>query len=258
MKNGLFLLGIEFVEVSTHRRSWYHTYMQKLIVGNWKSYKNDDEALKWWEALREKITKTKLLESRKIIVAPSFTQLGLSAWFLRQEKSAELSKVLSLASQDLSPFPQGAYTGAVSNDNIETYGVQYAILGHSERRRYFHETDTEVANKIERAVEAKITPIVCIDDPYIESQAAAIQKDLLSKCVVAYEALEAIGTGKNTPVEKVQAVFSEIKSHFGQVPCIYGGSVKPDNAAMYLAISDGVLPGGASLKVESFMGIVTA
>ena len=220
----------------------------KIIIANLKSHKNQTQAAEWLQIFKQKFLSNELrVMNYEAVIAPSFNLVSLV-----NEQIKDLQNV-SLSVQDLSPFPAGKYTGAVSTQNLDGFNVRYAILGHSERRRYFHETHIDVANKVERCVEANITPIVCVDDEYIHTQAAAIKTELLSKCLVAYEELSAIGTGKNEPVEHVQKVYQQIKQYFGQVKLIYGGSVNPENVAQYLAISDGVLVGTASLEAGDFV-----
>lgn len=219
----------------------------KYVIGNWKSNKSEEEVKIWLKEFAGAVAQNSQV---KIIIAPPFPFLRLAA------NTADQVTNLELAVQDLSPFPAGSYTGAISTHNLEGLGVKYAIVGHSERRRYFKETNQDVANKVERCLEAEITPIVCVDDDYISSQAFAIKKEYLTKCMVAYEALGAIGSGQSTPVDKVKKVYGQIEQEFGSVKLIYGGSVTSQNVVDYLAISDGVLVGEASLKIESFLGLI--
>lgn len=215
----------------------------KYIIANWKSNKTLAEIETWFEQFKPQS------HDKKVIVAPCFAGL-LKAHELKNDQ-------VDLAVQDVSPFPAGAYTGAVSTINLQGLDIKYAIVGHSERRKYFHETHQDVANKVAQCVENNIIPIVCVDDEYISDQAAAIDDQYLEKCIVAYEELGAIGTGANEPIEHVLKVKDLIISAFGQVPVIYGGSVTPANATEYLAKMDGVLVGGASLDAEKFASIVS-
>lgn len=140
--------------------------------------------------------------------------------------------------------------------NITDWEIGYGIVGHSERRQYFEESHQDVANKVSQLIDAGITPIVCIDDEYLVEQAAAIEKDQLKQCVVAYEPLEAIGSGVFQPVDEVEPIVNQIKEVFGEVPVLYGGSVDAENVAQYLAVTDGVLVGGASLDANEFAALM--
>lgn len=215
----------------------------KYIFANWKSNKNVETANEWLDGFEKLTTKN------EIILCPPFNILG--GIYKRAEK---LGFVLGV--QDLSPYSAGSYTGEISSVNLEEMDVKYAILGHSERRIHLGEDDILVAKKVDQAVDAKITPVVCVDEGYIESQANAIDDDSLSKCIVAYEPLSAIGTGKEMDVEKVTQVVDRIKKAFGNVKVIYGGSVDETNVISYLRACDGVLVGGASLEVKSFINII--
>ncbi|MFH1959467.1 MAG: triose-phosphate isomerase family protein [Patescibacteria group bacterium] len=219
--------------------------MSKLFVANWKSNKTLEEVRQWMDDF-----KVELNDDQEIVIAPPYPFLSLVA-----DKIKDLPGV-SLAVQNLSSFPAGSYTGEVCVRNLEGLGVKYAIVGHSERRRYLKESHQDVANKVSQALNNGITPIVCVDRDYMEDQAQLIESDLLSQCVVAYEPLVAIGTGENAPVKEVAKVVKEIKEVFGEVPVLYGGSVSPDNVILYLEITDGVLVGGASLDVGVFAELI--
>lgn len=215
----------------------------KYIFANWKSNKNLNQANEWLVQFGEVNTEN------EVILLPAFNLLG--GIFTHA-----LEKGLMLGVQDLSPLAAGSYTGAVSAVNLEGMGVKYVLVGHSERRHYFGESDQDVANKVERALEANLTPVVCVDEGYIESQAAALDQDYLKRCIIAYEPLSAIGTGDEMSVEKVEQVFERIKKVFGDVKVIYGGSVNPENVLSYLRIGDGVLVGGASLEADKFKKLI--
>lgn len=214
----------------------------KYIFGNWKSNKNLNGALEWLSQFGE------VRSNNEVILLPAFNLLGAI-----YKKAVEAG--FKLGVQDLSPMAAGSYTGAVSAVNLEGMNVEYAILGHSERRHHFGETDQDVANKVERALEAGLVPVVCVDEEYIETQAAALEQWQLEKCVVAYEPLSAIGTGNDMSVEKVKEVFDRIKKAFGKVRVIYGGSVDSGNVGEYLLVGDGVLVGTASLDASEFSSL---
>lgn len=214
----------------------------KYIFGNWKSNKNLNGALEWLKDFG------KVNTDNEIILLPAFNLLGAI-----YNQALEAGFVMGV--QDLSSMAAGSYTGAVSAVNLEGMEVKYAILGHSERRHHFGETDQDVANKVERALEAGLVPVVCVDEDYIFSQAAALEQSQLSKCMVAYEPLSAIGTGEEMSVKKVEEVFAQIKKVFGEVKVIYGGSVNPNNVDEYLLVGDGVLVGTASLDAKEFLAL---
>ncbi len=225
---------------------------QPLIIANWKSHKNEDEAYQWLKTFEEDVATFR--SDLEVVIAPAFPLVPMVSEFLANDQWQKVS----LAVQDISSFPAGAYTGAVAGQNLQGFEVKYAVVGHSERRRYFHETHQDVANKVDQALAAKITPIVCVDQDYVEAQASAIEAAVLTKCVVAYEPLEAIGSGNFQPIDEVREVVAQIKRVFGAVPIIYGGSVSAANVKEYLAVVDGVLVGTHSLKAAEFSQLLTA
>lgn len=220
----------------------------KYLVANWKSNKSRDDVEEWMERFEAQVAQPEQHQAQIILCPPMPSLMYVSNRLLDR-------KVFSnayLGVQDVSPYPAGSYTGAVSTYNLDGFNVQYALVGHSERRRYFHETSLDVAKKVRECVDKNITPIVCIDEPYLLEQAETLEKKLLEKCLVAYEPLAAIGSGDNAPVEKVIEMVERVHLLFGEVPVLYGGSVDSGNAQDYLAITDGVLVGGASLDVAEF------
>lgn len=221
--------------------------MKKLIVGNWKSNKTIESSRSWLESFSQHVSEFE--DNAEIVIAPPFPLLSLVGG-----QAAGLGFKLGI--QDLSQFDAGSYTGAVSIHNLQDLGVSYAILGHSERRRYFRETDHDVAGKVAQAISAGIVPLVCIDESYISSQAAAIEDDHLSQCVVVYEPLAAIGTGDNADVGNVKEVAEKIRLAFGDVKILYGGSTNSQNVGEYTLVVDGVLVGTASLDAKEFAKLV--
>lgn len=224
--------------------------MPKLIIANWKSHKNQDDVKSWVAAYQS--ARVAHLQQVRIALAPPMVFIPMLAEALDQHPNT------ALAVQDISPFPAGAYTGAISTENLEGLHIKYAIVGHSERRRYFHETTQEVANKVEQAIKAGITPIVCVDTEYLQTQAAAIHEDYYAQCIIAYEPLSAIGTGVSQSTTEVQEVVEAVKRAFGEVPVIYGGSVSQNNVSEYLSICDGALVASNSLAVSEFVGLLEA
>lgn len=224
--------------------------MQKLIVANWKSNKSLAGASQWVEEFA-KLSGDHEVRA-KVVVAPGFTLLQTV-----HEAIDGFDAPINLGAQDVSPFPYGSYTGAVAAASLKELGVTHCIVGHSERRKHFHETDSQVAAKVSQLCEVGITPIVCVDTEYLGSQAAAIDAALLTQVVVAYEPLSAIGTGQDQDVGTIRSVVTQIKALFGErVPVLCGGSVTPENVSEYMLVSDGALVGGASLEAEVFHEII--
>jgi triosephosphate isomerase len=220
----------------------------KYIIANLKSNKSRAEMDTWLNELKHVEGQT-----FSTIICPPMPSLMMVADFLADHSFNSTF----LGVQDISPYSAGAYTGAVSGRNLEGFGVRYAIVGHSERRRYFHETNQDVANKVSQCLENSITPVVCVDSEYIQAQANAIKTEELSRCLVAYEPLAAIGSGENQPVTEVEPIVKQIRQIFGIQSVIYGGSVKPDNVADYLTMTDGVLVGTDSLDAKIFSQIIS-
>ncbi len=225
--------------------------MKKMIIANWKDQKNIAEATDWLQKFVPAIQAAHFNRRKKeVIIAPAHFLLPLVA-----KKTRELDAV-TLAVQDLSPYPAGSYTGAISAENLTGLGLSYAILGHSECRRHFAETHETVAQKVELALAAGLIPIICLDLDYLQDQAEALTEAHLEKCIVAYEPLAAIGSGLNEEPRQVKQVVKKIKRVFGSIPVLYGGSVTPKNVGQYQRAADGVLVGGASLEAASFVELV--
>jgi len=220
------------------------------LVANWKSHKTLAEALSWLETMKG----WRGTEGMKVIVCPPLPYLRSM-----HQVIVRYSMPIELGTQDISPYPFGAYTGAVSAGMVKEF-VTYAIVGHSERRRYFHETDQEVANKVGQCLENGLRPILCIDEPYLESQIYALSDLSKEKLVVAYEPLAAIGSGNPDTPEHAQSVAERVKAAMqADVPVLYGGSVTAENIQPYLnmpAIA-GALVGGASLDPESWKALIS-
>lgn len=217
----------------------------KLVVANWKSNKTISEATAWVQAFRQLAKK----ENRQYVVCPP---LPLLPFILDLKQDG-----VAMGVQDLSPFGAGAYTGEVSGYSLQDLGISHAILGHSERRKYFQESSVLVAQKVTQALDFGIQPIVCVDREQIEEQAAALSADEKKKVIIAYEPVHAISTfgGKEDPIEVTLAVIEKIRDTFGKESVIlYGGSVNPENSIVYLEHEaiDGALVGGASLIAEQF------
>jgi triosephosphate isomerase (TIM) len=242
---------------------------RKLVVGNWKMHGGREANA----ALVKGI-----LEGRPfagdVAVCPPFPFLGDMAGLLEGTD-------VSWGAQDCSAHEQGAYTGEVSAPMLAEFGCRYVIVGHSERRGYHQETDQIVADKAKAALAKGVTPIVCVGETLAQREAdqteAVVKRQLstvihtLAQCigevVVAYEPVWAIGTGKTATPEQAQAVHALLRAqlaaatpHASAMRLLYGGSVKPDNAAILFAQPDidGGLIGGAALKASDFIAICKA
>jgi triosephosphate isomerase len=242
------------------------------VAANWKMYKTVQEAVVYIKEFRSMV---KDVEDAEIVVAPPFTAIHAAA------EAARNSKV-GIAAQDLYWEREGAFTGEVSAAMIKEAGAEYVIIGHSERRRLFNETDATVNRKALAALGAGLTPIVCIGetleerernetmtvlDRQIKAGLDALTGDQVASLVIAYEPVWAIGTGRNATPDQANEAHAHIRSRlrqwFGgaaadQCHVIYGGSVKPDNTRELVALPDvdGALVGGASLDVRGFFDIV--
>lgn len=222
--------------------------MKKLsIVGNWKNNKGIAEAQDWLRQFNVTSHKSHVTwEYTTVVLCAPFTLL----YPLKQE-IARLQFPLELGAQDVSPFPDGAYTGAVSARQLKEL-VDWVIIGHSERRRHFGETDEILFQKVARAKEAGLKIIFCVPDGKTALPTEPIE-------VVAYEPVWAIGSGTPDTPENANQVMGEIKKRF-RSRFIYGGSVTAANVLAFLSqpAIDGVLPGGASLDPDEFSSIVAA
>ncbi len=245
---------------------------QIVIAGNWKMHKTNSEAMQLANQIRIKtmdITKT------RIIICPPFTALAPVFEIIGDSK-------IHLGAQNMFWEKEGAYTGEISAGMVKSTGADYVIIGHSERRQYFGETDETVNKKIKAALENGLKPIVCVGETLDEREAQitlkvvgkqirgafdGISAEQMNRIIVAYEPVWAIGTGKTATPEQAQEVHSEIRKlitemYDSQVAdrliIQYGGSVKPANAESLLSQQDidGALVGGACLKADSFSEII--
>jgi len=241
-----------------------------LIAGNWKMNKKPSEAKEFAEQLKEALG---IKVNVEILICPPFTALSQVAWMLRDSN-------IKLGGQNMHWETKGAFTGEISGEFLVECGCQYVILGHSERRQYFGETDEVVNKKIVTALSLNLNPIFCIGESLAEREANqtfdVIKKQLdgglinitnISNIVIAYEPVWAIGTGKTATPEQAKEVHAFIREtitqKFGKdsandLRILYGGSVTPENidSLMLQDGIDGVLVGGASLKLESFLRII--
>jgi triosephosphate isomerase len=228
----------------------------KLIAGNWKMYKGPGAAAEFCLGLREEE-----LEGVDVVVAPPFVSLAVAVQLLAGTE-------IAVAAQNVHWEEEGAYTGEISPAMLLELGVYGAIVGHSERRQYFGENDDNVRKRAQGALAAGMFVVGCVGETeeerergetesVLQRQVSAFDAD--DNLVLAYEPVWAIGTGKTATPEIAQEAHAFIKSLL-DVPVLYGGSVKPDNAAVLLSQPDvdGALVGGASLELESFIAICRA
>ncbi len=244
-----------------------------LIAGNWKMYKTPDEARVFCERFREIYKDT---DVQALICAPA---VDLSAC-----SDALKGTDIMLGAQNVYFEKEGAYTGETSIDMIKALGCGFSIVGHSERRQYFGETDATVNKKVHAALEAGLHPIICVGESLeqremgvtmelvgmqVKAALSGVSAEKVRKCVIAYEPVWAIGTGKTATAEQAAEVCTLIRATvrhlYGariarSVTIQYGGSMKPSNAAELLAQPDidGGLIGGASLKSGEFVEIINA
>jgi len=186
--------------------------------------------------------------SLTIALAPSFPYLALSPW----------PSSLARLAQDVSPFPSGAYTGAVNARQLKDLGVSYCLVGHSERRHYFHETYQEVANKVGELLSVGITPVLCLDRPDFSPQLAALEEKHKQHLLVAYEPVGAIGGDVTAPVQEITSTLALLRSLLPGCPILYGGSVHVGNLDTLLPLElNGLLVASASLSSTSFLSLLT-
>jgi triosephosphate isomerase (TIM) len=246
---------------------------RQLIAGNWKLHNTLAQSTALAKAVHEATTKT----TAEVVVAPVFTALTTVAEALRGSH-------VGLSAQDVYFQEKGAYTGQVSASLLKDVGCTYCIVGHSERRQFFGETDETVRKKVVALLASGITPILCIGESLEQREQGAtigvsvgqlaaglagIDTNALAKLVIAYEPVWAIGTGKTATPDDAQAVHAAIRAYLTyergeafaqQTRVLYGGSVKADNAQQLLGQVDidGALVGGASLVADQFVAIVAA
>ncbi|PWU22521.1 hypothetical protein C5B42_05910 [Candidatus Cerribacteria bacterium 'Amazon FNV 2010 28 9'] len=228
-------------------------FMSKLIIANFKSNKNREEYEQWVDIFERGVQKVG--EHVAIVLAPPLVNL---MFFSNRLMGKKTHPHTSLGVQDISPFPAGSYTGAVGTRNLDGFDVRYAIIGHSERRKYFKETNIDIANKVQEALAAKITPIVCVTKDECAATANAIESSDRKKCVVAFEPIEHIGTGTADTLEDIVKTKEWVTTAFGNVPYIYGGSVSAstDTAILTHASIDGFLVGHACLDPHEFLSLL--
>jgi triosephosphate isomerase (TIM) len=244
------------------------------MAANWKMYKTAEQTLAFFQQFRPLVDG---VSSCEIVIFPAALSIGAAA-------QAAAGTNIQVGGQNLFWAKEGAYTGEISGEMLRAAGATWALIGHSERRQYFHETDSDVLKKTQAALEAGLRPIVCVGERLEEHKTgktgevlvrqfaaglAGLTEEQFAKVAVAYEPVWAIGTGQTaTPLiasEAHRQIRSEAEKRFGdeaaqQLRILYGGSVKPDNidGLMKEPEINGALVGGASLDPESFSKIVNA
>ena len=246
---------------------------KKIVTGNWKMNKTPSDAVALVEQLKDKIDTD---DVDVVLCVPFVSLAGVG--------NAIKGTSIKLGAQNMHFENCGAYTGEISGTMLKEMGVEYVILGHSERRQYFNETDQTVNKKVHKALECGLTPIVCCGETLVQREAGVtmekirmqVKRALLgltdrqaAKVLIAYEPIWAIGTGKTATAEQAQEIHAFIRSliadKYGKevadnTSILYGGSCKPSNAKELFANPDvdGGLIGGAALKVVDFKGIIDA
>ncbi len=245
---------------------------QKIVAGNWKMNNDLNESVTLINEIKESLVER---EDVKVIIAPTFIALDKASQLLSGTD-------IGLSAQNMCSEDSGAFTGAISADMLKSVGCEYVILGHSERRTIFGETDKLVNAKIKKAIAKNLTPIFCIGETLEERESGemknVIEKQVregldgiseadLAGTIVAYEPVWAIGTGKVATPEQAQEVHAFIRNLLKEMyseelaentTIQYGGSVKPENATELIGQNDidGALVGGACLKADSFVAII--
>ena len=251
-----------------------NSHRKPIIAGNWKMYKTSADAVALVNALKKEVAG---ITQSEIVVCPPFTALPAVAGALGGSN-------IQLGAQNVHWEKEGAFTGEIAPAMLKEHGVRYAVVGHSERRQFFGETDAGVNKRAKAALANGLRPIVCVGEMLAEREAgkmeavvagqvrgslAGFDKNQILETVIAYEPVWAIGTGKTASPAQAQEVHALIRRLLGelfgtdvagQVRIQYGGSVKPDNAKELLGQPDidGALVGGASLKPGDFAAIIKA
>ena len=238
--------------------------MRKIVIaGNWKMYKTRAESLEFLQVFMSCLTETP--EEREVVLCVPFTSLAVLSKNLHGSR-------IRLGAQNVHWQEAGAFTGEISGPMLSELGVRYVIVGHSERRQYFGETDETVNLRLKAAQKYDLIPILCVGETKQQRDAgeteahifSQLEKDLVGvdqqALVIAYEPIWAIGTGDTCEAKEANRVIGLIRSKLTNpdVPIQYGGSVKPENIDEVMAMPeiDGVLVGGASLEAKSFSRIV--
>ena len=249
----------------------------RVIAGNWKMNLTFEEAGELIDRLDEYLRKTEL-DNKEVIIFPPYVYLELAG------DIAEENPALSFGAQNVSEHESGAYTGEISARMLFSMGVEFVIVGHSERRKYFHESNEILARKVNQCIDNDMIPVFCVGEDleqreknnHFEVIKTQLQEGLfhleeeeIRMCIIAYEPVWAIGTGVTATPEQAEEMHAFIRKLLSErydeevadeITILYGGSVKASNAAAIFAQKnvDGGLIGGASLKFEEFVKIIEA
>lgn len=219
---------------------------KKYIVGNWKSNKTEPDIEIWFQIISDKLApgKNSITQETTVVVCPVYTHLPLVKKLIEKYQLP-----IHIGAQDISPFDTGAYTGEVAGVQIAQY-AEYVLVGHSERRKYFHEDDALLQQKVKQAQFHNLSVIYCVPD---DKTAVATGVN-----IVAYEPVWAIGTGKTDTGENANKVAASIKKSSKVQTVLYGGSVTDLNCNEFLTQKniDGLLPGSASLDAIKFWNLI--
>lgn len=254
---------------------------RKIVAGNWKMNNNFIQAEELLGELAEKIENDVTVSNVDIVICPPALYMEMASDLCVDDDDEQ---IFSIGLQNVSEFANGAFTGEISAEMLSSMEIEYCIIGHSERRKYFAETDIQVLKKAEKLLEQNIIPIVCCGEA-LEERENGTYKDVIksqlensifklealdfAKIIIAYEPIWAIGTGKTATPEQAQEIHAfireSIQSTYGKelarkTPILYGGSCNAKNASELFAQEDidGGLIGGASLKAEDFVSIVNS
>jgi triosephosphate isomerase len=248
------------------------TNRRRVIAGNWKMYKNQKQTRAFFRAFKPLVTD---VTDCDIVIAPPFTNIPAAV-------KAAKGTAIAISAQDVFWEKEGAFTGQISTGMLVEAGCRYTIVGHSERRQFFGDTNETVLKKTKAALAAGLTPVVCIGEMLVDREAGHTEKVIedqfkgsvgsltqeeFSRILIAYEPVWAIGTGRTATPEIAAAVHKFVRlcaaaqfsaNHASALRILYGGSVKPDNIQGLMAQEelDGALVGGASLDPKSFASLV--
>lgn len=249
---------------------------KQIVAGNWKMNKSFEEAEDLIIAISERLQEVEYDDSNKVVIlCPPFP-------FLEMATDEASESVFAVGAQNVSQFDNGAYTGEISAEMLDSLGLEYCIVGHSERRKYFNETNAVLSQKVDKLLEKEISPIYCCGETIeernsgkhfdvvrtqIEEGLFGLNEDDILSVVIAYEPVWAIGTGLTATTQQAQEMHSFIRTlltkKYGEqiaseISILYGGSCNPKNAAELFAQEDvdGGLIGGASLKSDDFIEII--